>query len=113
MADSDARLRFVADQLGEVRRRWLVDGLVWPLPLESAWLVASGRQGAPGVVSTVDGGQALLVTYSIAAQRLAVSERSVDRLVATGVLPVVEVAGAKRIRVVDLAAYVDALPVRA
>ena len=52
----------------------------------------------------------LLVTKSEAAERLGVSVRTVERLVAAGRLPLVHVERAARLRVSDLEAYVQDLP---
>ncbi len=52
----------------------------------------------------------LLVTKSEAAERLGVSVRTVERLVAAGRLPLVHVERAARLRVSDLEAYVHHLP---
>jgi excisionase family DNA binding protein len=51
----------------------------------------------------------LLITKAEAAERLGVSVRTVERLIAAGRLPLVHVEGAARLRVADLEAYVDAL----
>ena len=51
----------------------------------------------------------LLVTKSEAAERLSVSVRTVERLVATGSLPQVHVGRLPRFRVSDLEAYVRSL----
>ena len=56
--------------------------------------------------------QRLTVDYRTAAFRLGISDRSVQRLVAAGELPAVDVAGNVRIRTRDLTDYVDSLPVR-
>ena len=56
--------------------------------------------------------QALAVSYAAAASRIGVSKRTIERLVAAGDLPTIDVGGAQRIRTADLAAYVDALPAR-
>jgi excisionase family DNA binding protein len=53
----------------------------------------------------------LLVTKREAARLLSVSMRTVERLIAAGRLPVVQVEGASRIRVDDLRGYVDRLTV--
>ena len=52
----------------------------------------------------------LLVTKGEAAERLGVSVRTVERLVAAGRLPLVHVERAARLRVSDLEAYVHHLP---
>jgi excisionase family DNA binding protein len=57
----------------------------------------------------VDVAERLLLTKSEAAERLGVSVRTVERLVAAGRLPQVLVEGARRIRVADLMAYVEGL----
>ena len=51
----------------------------------------------------------LLVTKGEAAERLGVSVRTVERLVATGRLPQVHIERSARFRVRDLEAYVDGL----
>jgi excisionase family DNA binding protein len=51
----------------------------------------------------------LLLTRQEAAERLGVSERTIDRLVASGRLPLVHVERAARLRVSDLEAYVQGL----
>ena len=51
----------------------------------------------------------LLVTKAEAAERLSVSERTIERLVAAGRLPIVHVERAARIRVSDLEAFVHRL----
>jgi excisionase family DNA binding protein len=51
----------------------------------------------------------LLLTRREAAERLGVSERTIDRLVASGRLPLVHVERAARLRVTDLEAYVQGL----
>jgi excisionase family DNA binding protein len=53
-------------------------------------------------------GHGLLMNYTTAAQRLDVSERTIRRLVNSGRLPVVCIGGARRIRVTDLEAFVEA-----
>lgn len=49
------------------------------------------------------------IKYDEAARRLSVSERTVLRLAASGDLPAVSIGGCRRIRTVDLAAYVERL----
>jgi excisionase family DNA binding protein len=49
----------------------------------------------------------LLLTLDEVADQLAVSRRTVNRLVAEGHLPVVWVRGAKRVTIGDLHSYVD------
>ena len=65
-----------------------------------------GEYGAPEDVPVVP---RLLITKAEAAERLAVSVRTVERLITAGRLPLVHVEGAARLRVADLEAYVDAL----
>lgn len=112
MSDADARLRFVAQQLGDHRRRCAAAGVSWPVTLEAAYLVASRRQPAPEIPEWTDGGENSLMTYADAAARLAISERSLDRLIAAGHLGTVSVGGAVRVRASDLAAYIATLPLR-
>jgi excisionase family DNA binding protein len=57
----------------------------------------------------IDVTERLLLTKGEVADRLGVSVRTVERLVAAGLLPLVHVEGARRIRVADLMAYVDGL----
>jgi len=66
----------------------------------------AGEYGAPEDVPVMP---RLLITKAEAAERLAVSVRTVERLIAGGRLPLVHVEGAARLRVADLEAYVDAL----
>jgi excisionase family DNA binding protein len=65
------------------------------------------RQRAAFDSSTVSG--RLLLTKSEAAEQLGVSLRTIERLISTGRLPLVHVAGAARVRVADLGAYVQGL----
>jgi excisionase family DNA binding protein len=51
-----------------------------------------------------------VVTYQAAASLLAVSVRTVQRLVAAGTLKSIGVRGARRIRVAEVAAYLDSPP---
>jgi excisionase family DNA binding protein len=67
-------------------------------PLEDLWRVRDGDQVTRR-----------LLTYDDAARALACSLRTVKRLVAKGQLTAVHLAGAARIRVTDLDAYVDGL----
>jgi len=52
----------------------------------------------------------LLLTKGEAAERLGVSVRTIERLVAAGRLPLVHIESAARFRVSDLEAYVHDLP---
>ncbi len=74
---------------------------------------ASDGQGRPIVARSPsafdDASETLTLTYEQAAARLNVSLRSVRRYVAAGSLLSVEVCGTRRIRSVDLAAYVEGL----
>jgi excisionase family DNA binding protein len=65
------------------------------------------RQWAEFDSSNVSG--RLLITKSEAAEQLGVSLRTIERLIAAGQLPLVHVAGAARVRVADLGAYVQSL----
>ena len=65
------------------------------------------RQRAAFDSSTVSG--RLLLTKSEAAEQLGVSLRTIERLISAGHLPLVHVAGAARVRVADLGAYVQGL----
>jgi excisionase family DNA binding protein len=68
----------------------------------------------PASLETAHGApmDALTATYADVARRLNVSKRSIERLVASGVLPVVDVGGSRRIRVEDLEVYVASLAPR-
>ena len=70
---------------------------------------ATGVDGEYGAPEDVPVMPRLLITKAEAAERLAVSVRTVERLIAGGRLPLVHVEGAARLRVADLEAYVDAL----
>ena len=65
-----------------------------------------GEYGTPEDVPVIP---RLLITKAEAAERLAVSVRTVERLITAGRLPLVHVEGAARLRVADVEAYVDAL----
>jgi excisionase family DNA binding protein len=51
----------------------------------------------------------LLLTKAEAAESLRVSVRTVERLIASGQLPLLHVEGASRLRLADVEAYVDSL----
>jgi hypothetical protein len=89
LTDSDAALlKYVARVLGDLRRRYRLDGLHWPPELESLrLLVASEGQARPILEFDADLGDSLVMTYDSAARKLAVSSRTVRRLVASGELP--------------------------
>ena len=70
---------------------------------------ATGVDGEYGAPEDVPMMPRLLITKAEAAERLAVSVRTVERLITAGRLPLVHVEGAARLRVADLEAYVDAL----
>ena len=70
---------------------------------------ATGVDGEYGAPEDVPVMPRLLITKAEAAERLAVSVRTVERLITAGRLPLVHVEGAARLRVADLEAYVDAL----
>jgi excisionase family DNA binding protein len=73
------------------------------------------RQDSPtvgddlGAAHHADSPDRLLVTKGEAAERLGVSVRTIERLVATGRLPQVNVERLARFRVSDLGAYVNGL----
>jgi excisionase family DNA binding protein len=95
------------------------DGLPVPPTLDelAAFLTmyVRTRQAATGVDGEYEASEdvpvmpRLLITKAEAAERLGVSVRTVERLIAAGRLPLVHVEGAARLRVADLEAYVDAL----
>ena len=70
---------------------------------------ATGVDGEYGAPEDVPVMPRLLITKAEAAERLAVSVRTVERLINAGRLPLFHVEGAARLRVADLEAYVDAL----
>lgn len=79
-----------------------------------AWSVAKGDHGGPqGPNVALPAGPAhpapMLLTIAEAAEALRLSERKVKRLVANGTIASVLIDSARRIRVDDLAAYVDSL----
>ena len=100
-------LAYVGRLLTDARRRARANGGTWPITLESAWALASGRQEPTEVELGSALREPLLVTYSEAGRLLSVSERSVERLVASGELPVVEVGGSRRIRPGDLVEFAE------
>lgn len=113
MSDEAERLAFVAAVLGDHRRRvHAVNGLHWPMAFEAAWLVASNRQQPPRLPAAVHDGQDRAMQYAEVAARLAVGKRTVERLVASGELPTVDIGGAPRVRESDLDAYLAGRPVR-
>lgn len=97
----------------------LPDGFVELVDLvEGAASYASPRQVAPslaGAVLGIDGAvmeRSELLSKAGAGQILNVSPRTVDRLIASGDLIAVRIAGSVRIRRADLDAYVAALTPR-
>ncbi len=83
------------------RLRWLVvnEGL------RGSELVQGNGSGDDPVVT-------LTLQFADVARSLRVSPSTVKRMVRAGELPVVEVGGMPRVRMRDLWAYVDGLPVR-
>jgi hypothetical protein len=81
LTDSDqALLKYVARVLGDLRRRYRLDGLHWPPELESLrLLVASEGQARPTLDFDANPGDSLAMTYEEAARKLAVSSRTVTR----------------------------------
>lgn len=67
------------------------------------------RTNPRGPVTVPDAGPATVFTISEVAGRLRVSDRTVRRLVTSGGLAAVTIAGRRRIRATDLAAYLDTL----
>jgi excisionase family DNA binding protein len=112
-------IRHLALALPRHVRRLRQDGV--PVPVEvdewAAFLVHSaGIRPELTVVDDDPGGPQhapvvarLLVTKAEAAERLSVSERTIERLVAAGRLPLVHVERTARIRVSDLEAFVHRL----
>jgi excisionase family DNA binding protein len=100
-------------------RQLRMDGLPVPSMVEelAAFLTlyirtrqaATGVDGDYGMREDVSAVRRLLITKAEAAERLGISVRTVERLIAAGRLPLVHVEGAARLRVADLEAYVDAL----
>ena len=100
-------------------RRMHQEGLTVPHEVEelASFLVqiARIRQGATAVADWRDTGHyapmpdRLLITKGEVAERLSVSVRTIERLVATGRLPQVYVEHSARFRVTDLEAYVNSL----
>lgn len=105
------------------RGRCVEDGIAMPGELVALLTSCRKRVSAGHSGSPLDGSAACLdsevmpgptpaprlVTLSTAAQMLAVSQSTVKRLVARGQLVPVRVAGAPRLRVSDLDAYLDRL----
>ena len=110
--DGHVVLAYVGVLLGECRQRSVRNGLAWSVQLEAAWLLATGRQEPPEFGSGSHLPDVVAVTYSEAARRLSVSERTVERLIGSGALPAVAIGGCPRIRATDLTAYVEGRPVR-
>ena len=111
MTDSDeALLKYAVRVLSDLRRRYRLNGLHWPLELESLrLLVASEGQAQPILDFDADPGDSLAMTYEEAARRLAVSSRTVRRLIASGELPRVTIGGCARVTVADLQAFTEGL----
>jgi excisionase family DNA binding protein len=111
LIDSDgALLKYAARVLGDLRRRYRLNGLHWPPELESLrLLVASEGQARPILDFDADPGDSLAMTYEEAARKLAVSSRTVRRLVASGELPRVDIGGCSRIATADLEAFAEGL----
>ncbi len=114
----EALVHFAA-ALSAHERRLRRDGAVVPMMFtDLAGLLRDcvrARQAATALCnSAVDGDhdlmtERLLLTKGEVADQLGVSVRTVERLVAAGHLPLVSVEGSRRIRVGDLAKYVDGL----
>jgi excisionase family DNA binding protein len=108
MSDNAVTLSYVARLLDDHRRRSRRNGWILPLELEAAWAIANRRQKPPELASGAARRDVLAMTYAQAARRLGVSQRTVERLVASGALPIVAIGGCKRVAVADLVEYVDA-----
>lgn len=80
------------------------------------WLVVNDGLRRPEVVSCNGSADDQVVTLALAyehvARSLNVSTRTVRRMVSSGELPTVEVGGMPRVRMRDLVAFVENLPVR-
>jgi excisionase family DNA binding protein len=111
LSDSDeALLKYATRVLGDLRRRYRLDGLHWPPELESLrLLVASEGRRRPMLDVDAEAGDHLAVTYDDAARRLSVSLRTVRRLIANGELPRVMIGGCPRVTVADLQAFTEGL----
>jgi excisionase family DNA binding protein len=71
--------------------------------------MASEGQARPILDFDAHPGDSLAMTYDEAARRLAVSSRTVRRLVANGELPRVDIGGCSRIATADLEAFAEGL----
>jgi excisionase family DNA binding protein len=111
LTDSDeALLKYAVRVLRDLRRRYRLNGLHWPPELESVLLLmASEGQARPILDFDAHPGDSLAMTYDEAARRLAVSSRTVRRLVANGELPRVDIGGCSRIATADLEAFAEGL----
>ena len=109
----------LAAALSAHERRLRRDGAVVPVIFtDLAGLLRDCVRARQAATSLCDGAadcdhdlmaERLLLTKGEVADQLGVSVRTVERLVAAGHLPLVSVEGARRIRVSDLAEYVDGL----
>jgi excisionase family DNA binding protein len=101
--------------------KWCRDNAI-PVPADvaeltkHAHLCATERQEATTLPSIDDPAHdpvvadVLVVTYVDAGRRIGgVSKRTVQRLVASGALPAVDIGGSPRIRVADIEAYITSL----
>jgi excisionase family DNA binding protein len=111
LVSDQAVIAYAGRVLGEFRRRCWRNGQAIPLELEAlhAFLNATDRQTPPSFADAISTSDALVVKYSEAAKRLSVSLRGLQRLVSSGELPSVVVAGCRRITVRDLEAFVEGL----
>jgi excisionase family DNA binding protein len=106
---SDETLRYIARSLNGLRRRSYG---AWSPELESLRLLANAKRGhaTPPLADPSDSGHPLVMDYQAAANRLGVSKRTLQRLIATGALATIQVLGARKVAASDLAAYVESLP---
>jgi excisionase family DNA binding protein len=112
-------IRHLAFALSGHVRRLHHEGLVVPREVEELTMflayIARVRQDATAIADLRASGQysrmpdRLLITKGEVAERLSVSVRTIERLVATGRLPQVYVEHSARFRVADLEAYVNSL----
>jgi excisionase family DNA binding protein len=111
-ADPAEQLRHVAQLLGGHADWCRRNGLTLPADLALAYALAMGGHARPEMAAGNGSGDARCMTYAQTAEALAVSERTVRRLVRGGDLPTVDIGSSPRVRVTDLVAYVAGLPVR-
>jgi excisionase family DNA binding protein len=95
-----------------LHRKWCKQtGVPFPRLLDELLveLAASSGQQRPNLGDLEPSSDPLLMDYDQVARKLAVSQRTVRRLVADGSLPGVRVGGRALVRLADLEAYVAGL----